>query len=441
MKRFVVVAALLCAALPTVASPRKMEKSRAEVLSRNQGFYKEIFMNGGVFLSSRKTLPSAPFLGVEMEFFASAKNKNETDSLLQQKIFCGSEEDTNGWLLYPDGAPRYRMMYVNGGVGSRHAKYMGHVARERINTFFNNGGSYVGTCAGTYTACKGSVMGRNNDDVRTSKFYWSLWPGYVQATKLSKSNTSIKLEKKSPLLRYFDFGGDGEVAKVFHNGGCFAYEGYLIDMPSNTEPLARYVYENTERVKIDEKLAIWGYKPNKNSGRAVLCGSHPEGVKEGERLELMAAMVLYAMDGNAKPQPKGVLVEGKVREMKKRTEDNVPAYTRIGDRQYHHFEVDVPAKCKKMVVSLAGYDGERDYDLVLYAKQGELAFENNSIAKAKAKACDAELVVKKPKRGKWYVSVHCKTTVEAKVGEKGTYYEGDLSVLNGVPYKISVRYE
>ena len=44
MKRFVIVAALLCAALPTVASPRKMEKSRAEVLSRNQGFYKEIFM-------------------------------------------------------------------------------------------------------------------------------------------------------------------------------------------------------------------------------------------------------------------------------------------------------------------------------------------------------------------------------------------------------------
>ncbi|MBR4968671.1 MAG: hypothetical protein IKY57_00750, partial [Alistipes sp.] len=189
------------------------------------------------------------------------------------------------------------------------------------------------------------------------------------------------------------------------------------------------------------KLAIWGYKPNKNSGRAVLCGSHPEGVKEGERLELMAAMVLYAMDGNAKPQPKGVLVDGKVREMKKRTEDNVPAYTRIGDRQYHHFEVDVPAKCKKMVVSLAGYDGERDYDLVLYAKQGELAFENNSTVKAKAKACDAELVVKKPKRGKWYVSAHCKTTVEAKVGEKGTYYEGNLSVLNGVPYKISVRYE
>ena len=440
-RKLIVIFALLCVALPTEASPRKLAKNRAKVLSNGQGYYKDIFMDGGIFLSSRKALPAAPFLGVELEYFASEKKNNEVDSLLQQKIFYGSEEDRNGWLLYPDGAPRYRMIYVNGGKATNHTKSMGPTVRERINQFVENGGSYVGTCAGAYAACKGSVKGKKGDEVRTSKSYWCLWPGYVKGTRLRRTPTTIKMEKKSPLLRYFDFGGDGEVAKVFHNGGCYAYEGSLVNMPQHTEPLARYQFEDTPKVKIDERLAIWGYKPNLHSGRVILCGSHPEGIKEGERLELMASMVLYAMDGNGKPQPKGKLVAGEVREMSKRTEDNDPSNTRIGDCQYHHFEVDVPSKCKKMVVSLDGYDGENDYELALYAKQGGLAFDNNGAIKSDAVGCRTQLVVKKPKRGRWYVSVFCATTVDAKVGEKGTYYEGKVSVLNGVPYKISVRYE
>lgn len=442
MKRlFVVAIVLLGVGLPADASPRKLAKNRAEVLSNGQGYYKEIFMDGGVFLTSRKTLPVAPFLGVELEYFASEKKNNEVDSLLQQKIFYGSEEDRNGWLLYPDGAPRYRMIYVNGGKATNHTKSMGPTVRERINQFVKNGGSYVGTCAGAYAACKGSVMGKKGDEIRTSKSYWCLWPGYVKGSRLRKTPTTIKMEKKSPLLRYFDFGGDGEVAKVFHNGGCYAYEGALVDMPQHTEPLARYQFEDTPKVKINERLAIWGYKPNPHSGRVILCGSHPEGIKSGERLELMSSMVLYAMEGNAKPQSKGVLIADKVREMKMRAEDEAPAYTRIGDRQYHHFTVNVPSRCKRMVVSLEGYKGEDNYDLLLCAKRGEFAFESNSTVKSDVNGCSKQLVVNRPKRGEWNISVHCKTTVVAKTGEKGTYYEGDLSVLNGVPYKIGVRYE
>lgn len=440
MKKILFALAVLSVVLVSDASARSLSKNRAEVLSRGEGYYKEIFMDGGTSLTSRKTLPSAPFLGAEMEYFASSKANDAVDSLLQHKIFCGSEEDTNGWLLYPDGAPRYRMIYVNGGRATKHTRTMGVDGKASINKFIQNGGSYVGTCAGAYAACKGSVMGKN-DDVRTSKFYWSVWPGYVKATKLSKSQTGINLEKKSPLLRYFDFGGDFHVDSVRHNGGCYAYEGDKVALPKGTEALARYDFVNNRKVQIDGCLAIWSHKANAQSGRTVLCGSHPEGVKSGERLELMASMVLYAMDGNPAPQVKATLESGKVREMNKRTEDNDPAFTRIGDRQYHHFALNVPRKCKRAIISLEGYEGEDNYDLALAVKRGDVAFLGNANAKSQSEGCKKELVVAKPKSGAWYVSVHCKSTVESKVGNLGTEYEGDLSVLNGVPYKISVRYE
>lgn len=432
MKKILLAITVLLVAVASEVSARSLSKNRAEVLSRGEGYYKEIFMNGGNWLTSRKTLPSAPFLGVEMEYFASSKANDDVDSLLQHKIFCGSEEDTNGWLLYPDGAPRYRMIYVNGGKSTKHIRTMGADGKASILAFVNNGGSYVGTCAGAYAACKASMKGNK---------YWSVWPGFVKATKLLKSHTGINIERKSPLLRYFDFGGDFHIDSVRHNGGCYAYEGPKVAMPKGTEALARYDYVNNRKVQIDDCLVIWGYKPSEQSGRTILCGSHPEGVTAGERLDLMASMVLYAMDGNPKPQVKASLEAGKVREMNKRTEDNAPAFTRIGDRQYHHFALNVPRKCKRMVLSLDGYEGENNYDLVLAAKRGELAFLGNANAKSQSKGCKKELVVAKPKAGAWYVSVHCMSTVEAKEGARGTEYEGNLSVLNGVPYKIAVRYE
>ena len=171
------------------------------------------------------------------------------------------------------------------------------------------------------------------------------------------------------------------------------------------------------------------------------CGSHPEGVKKGDRLEYMAAMVLHAIEGNGTPTPKGVLKAGDVREMNKRSEDNNPAYTRIGDKQYHHFELQVPKKCQRAIVTLEGYEGENNFDLVLCANSEEFAFEKNATCKTAADGTNKQLTIEKPKAGKWYVSVHCKTTVDSKVGKYGTEYSGRTDVLNGVPYKISVKYE
>jgi len=71
-----------------------------------EGFYKDLFMSGGVNLSSRRTLPAAESLGLCYEYYAGK------DRSKQNEILCGSSDDVNGVLLYPDGQPRFRMVYT-----------------------------------------------------------------------------------------------------------------------------------------------------------------------------------------------------------------------------------------------------------------------------------------------------------------------------------------
>ena len=443
MKRILIVLCVvaLMGIAPVNATSRSNERCRKEVLSRGRGYYKDVFMDGGIALTSRSYLPASRFLGLSIDNFASAKTDKLTkqDTLLQTTIFCGNEDDTNGWLLYPDGAPRYRVIYVNGGKSGSHARSLTPRGRELLQQYIENGGSYVGTCAGAYMATAGSL--RSNGSIRNANSYLGLWPGYSKSTRLSKARTSLRLDKKSPLLRYFDFGGDRRVDAIYHNGGCSAYGYEDGTMPKGTEPLAYYIYSDSGKVQINGRMAVWAYKPTEKGGRVIMCGSHPESVSEGERLEFMSAMLLYAMDGNPKPQLKGELKAGEVREMNKRTEECDPKFTRIGDKQYHHFTIDVPRGCKRATILLDGYEDAKKFDLTLCAKRGEFAFHDNTLYKDVARGSKKELVLERPKAGKWYVSVFCETAVTALRGKYGTRYTGRVGVLNGVPYKISVKYE
>ena len=167
---------LLVVALPADAVARNHAKYRNEVLSNSRGFYKEIFMDGGIALTSRRSLPAAPFLGIEMEYFASMKEATKSDTLRQHKLFCGYEDDTNGWLLYPDGAPRFRVIYVNGGKAASHARSFGNEGADgykALNDFVKAGGSYIGTCAGAYIGSKGGYTMQSNT-VRNVGLYWNL---------------------------------------------------------------------------------------------------------------------------------------------------------------------------------------------------------------------------------------------------------------------------
>ena len=411
------------------------------------GYYKDVFMDSGIHMIDRADLPATRFLGLSMETFIAApyypSELTIMDTIIQKELMCGNPWDENGILLYPDGEPRFRMIYMNGGLATRHGNSLTQKGRDNIRKFIENGGSYVGSCAGMFLASNGVY--EEGKEYAPNKSYLSIWPGTTHHTELDDSYTSVRLSEDSPLLKYYDFGGDLMIDSLRHSNGGYAYYGEGGIIPEGTEPLLRFVYDtvsiDSKTRHIHDQVCTWAYKKNEESGRVVITGSHPEGVTEGERLELMAAMMQYAMDGNGIEKIKGELVPGELREMKKSTADSDPLYTKIGDLQYHHFKVNVPANAKRLVISLKGYDKKDGFDLSLCAKAGEFAYHHNTDIKDVSQGCGKDLIIDAPQAGEWYISVRCENTVETRNGRYGTEYVKGREVLNGVPYSIKVEFE
>ena len=409
------------------------------------GYYKDVFMDSGIYMVDRDDLPATRFLGLSMETFIAAPyypcELTIMDTIIQKELMCGNPWDKNGILLYPDGEPRFRMIYMNGGWATKHGNSLTPKGRENIRKFIENGGSYVGSCAGMFLASNGVY--EEGEEYTPNQAYLSIWPGTTHNTGLIDSYTSVKFPKDSPLLKYYDFGGDLMIDSLRHNNGGYAYYGEGGIIPEGTEPLLRFIYDtvskDAETRHIHDQVCAWAYKKNLESGRVVVTGSHPEGVAVGERLELMAAMMQYAMDGNGIEKIKGELVPGEEREMNKSTEDADPLYTKIGDLQYHHFKVNVPENTNKLIVHLKGYDKKDDFDLSICAKAGEFAFHHTTDIKDVSQGCDKVLIVNAPQAGEWYISVRCENTVETRNGKYGTEYVKGREVLNGVPYSIKVE--
>ena len=404
---------------------------------RKSGFYKDLFMDSGIMLTSRDDLPVARFLHLSMERICTKeagakKNVTEYDSLLQKQKFVGYDLDENGVLLYPDGAPRFRMIYVNGGRATSHGNSLSPAGVENVRQFYAHGGSYVGTCAGAYFASRGFTT---KGEAKDNPAYSGVWKGYTTATGLNNSYTTLFVEKNSPLLKYYDFGGDMKIDSVRHNGGCYMPDRE--DVPKGTEILLRYDGDTLKLSNsIHKEVNAWAFKESDKTGRIVISGSHPEAIESGERLEMFASMVRYALDGTGAPQLKGELQDTIARKMTLCTHDNDPAFTRIGDKQYHHFVIQVPKKTASLEIQLTSCKGWTDYDLYLFASEKEFAFNDNSKFHNITKGVDKTIVIPHPKAGKLYVSVYCDTTVETLDTEYGEQYTGRLDVLNGVPYTI-----
>ena len=151
-------------------------------------------------------------------------------------------------------------------------------------------------------------------------------------------------------------------------------------------------------------------------------------------------MLKYAMDGVGKPTVKGELKNGEERRMTCYTHDKRPAYTRIGDKQYHHFTIEVPKQTRQLTLTLKSLMGYDDVVMYLCARHGDFAFVDDADYKNVALDANKRLVIKNPKPGTMYVSVHCATTVDTIVTPNGTQYAGRTDVLNGIPYTIKADY-
>ena len=145
----------------------------------NCGYYKDVFMDSGIHMVDREDLPAVRFLGLSMETFKAApyypSELTITDTIIQTELMCGNPLDENGILLYPDGEPRFRMIYMNGGLATKHGNSLTPKGRENIRTFIENGGSYVGSCAGMFLASNG--LYEEDKEYTPNKSYLSIWPG------------------------------------------------------------------------------------------------------------------------------------------------------------------------------------------------------------------------------------------------------------------------
>lgn len=392
----------------------------------NRSFYKDVFLDAGIGLTSRKTLVAANYLGLSLEGIDFPRYDYSSKDLdLQKSIVAGDSKDMNGRLLYPDGQPRYRLLFVNGGVSTDHGQSLGEEGLEAMRIFVKNGGGYVGTCAGAFFASNGS-NGRKD-----YPYYLSVWPGMMRQSGLKDAYTGMIIEKDSPLLDYYDFGNDSYVDSVRHTSG-----GFPVQFPLRTEILARFDYPQNSL--IHRKPSVWAYKNSPQTGRVVMTGSHPEAFKDGERRDLTAAMMLYALDGVGTISVKGFLKNREERVMDKKTSENDPAYTRIGDLQTHHFAAFIPSDARNIRVEL---DSTSDCDLALMMNQGTYAFSD--VAEYRSVNPGAHQVLDFPtiREGLWFVGVQCLTTVTVEETRYGQAYSGKTDVLNGFPYRIKVSWE
>jgi hypothetical protein len=391
-----------------------------------KAFYKDIFLDAGIGLTSRKSLHAARYLGLSLEGISFPRSgAEEADSLLQNAIIEGDVDDTNGRLLYPDGQPRYRLLFVNGGSSKTHGKSLSEKALLNMRQFINNGGSYVGTCAGAFFASNGY------DSHTDYPYYLSAWPSLVNHTGISASSTGMIIEQNSPLLHYFDFGGDYYVSNIRHNKG-----GYPAYIPEGTEVLARFDYPAKENVHMQP--SIWAYKPSISTGRVIMEGSHPEEVSDGERRDLTASMILYALDGIGRTTIKGFLQNGKTRIMNMNSEDGNPLFTKIGDLQIHHFAVNIPEDAHDITVSL---NSEKECDFSLMMCHNTFAYPEVAEYTSPNEGAHQHLSFSSLDSGIWFVSVLCKTTVEVTSTEYGQSYLDNNGVLNGIPYQIIISWK
>ncbi len=469
MKRYL-VPALLATAFAVLVSCRKEpipapvppveELDEASILAMvrtdvpNTAFYRDLFLDGGcelnpgikengVVLNGRLPYALAETGITDAEYFLSTVDDVDEgyvsgDNALQTQILLGTADDVNGVLLYPDGEPRFRLLYVFGGHSGPHGRTLTPQGRARVKTFYENGGSYVGSCAGAYLAGK-YASGRLSN-------YFNIWEeGNMKATDVG--NSSIDLEMVSGILA--EYGGPAEGALVTgarHNGGGFAD---VDSAPAGTEVLALFRNQagrDSRSARFYGQPGVWAYKASPFSGRMVVTGSHPEDAPSGPVLALTASMFRYAWAGSGRAKVKGVLRNGDMIPMTKRTEDNDPAYTAIGDRQCHHFVIHLPAAVPSLTLHLQG-DGA--YDMELYLKKDSFAFPDSDPDYSAASGGPVQtLTTGALEPGLYYVTVRCATTVTAtetvtdKTRNKGRsfVYSGKTGVLNGVPYTIGASW-
>lgn len=449
--------------------------------SKERGYYKTLFVDGSLGLThfvDTDTLPWIKAMGLENDYECiSVSNTKERDSLTALGIMRAAPlgqdatwQDDNGVLLYPDGKPRFRTMYVNGGNSSRHGKFLSQEGRDRINTFYNKGGSYVASCAGAFLAAK-YVDGKNcyNNADEDENFTYGLFPGNLVHTSLpvSISKYGAVFTAIKALTDFGDFAAGDTLDLVYHHGGGYLPYAYNYQLSPQPERLFSYQYTGDPKAATDTTLytyynlmhyanfgkiknkvdstCIWAYKKSSTSGMAVLCGSHPEDNVSPSQIALMCNMIDYSLDGAGATTLKATLELGAERVMNASWADDKPTFAKIGDRQYHHFKLVATQPIQNFRLTLdSDYADNSGIDLYLSMRKGGAAWLSDADYVLCNKGGKKELNIKNLPAGTWYIGVYCATTVTATRKDPTSYlkffsYTGKTETLNGIAYSIKAE--
>ncbi len=352
------------------------------------GYAADLFMDSGHDLTQRSTLYAAERLGLSYDVLLT------DDISTQNATIVGDDEDPNGALLYPDGAPRYRVIYTNGGSATGHGTSLGEDGRQRVRDFVAGGGSYTGSCAGAFI----SMLHYDIDDWEANgnhEPYYHLWPGVGDATYTGSEYHDIVFEQTDhPLVAMYPSLADGLVSDVYHNYGCrLDYDHF--DVPEGTEFLGLVDDPGTGTMHGYYNMLV--YKGSDEMGRVVVICSHPEGHDDGEQLDLTSAIIQHALDGMGTPwAEKGNIGRDRTIGMEQPEE-------KLGDGQYHHWELELPRNSMQLEIRLT--ELEADCDLYLSRSEWPDRTQHDH-ASENTDTQDESITLDAPEGGLWYVAVY-----------------------------------
>lgn len=158
----------------------------------------------------------------------------------------------------------YDVLVFPGGSGSGQSKSLGEAGMKNVRDFVNNGGGYVGICAGAYLACSNFSWGLGILNAGTVSNKWRRGQGIVD-TETTGANPEILGDVKG-------------VFKVRYNNGPILKPFDRTDIPAYT-PLVLF---RTEMALNDTPVGVMVNSPAQvistfGKGRVFVSSPHPEG--------------------------------------------------------------------------------------------------------------------------------------------------------------------
>jgi len=130
----------------------------------------------------------------------------------------------------------FDIVVFSGGSGSAQGKAIGEAGRAKVRAFVENGGGYLGICAGAYLACAGFDWGIGVLNAKTVSNKWRRGGGMVRAELTDAGRAVLGPVQGAFTIRY----NNGPIIQPLGRAGLPAYEVLAVfrtEMAENGTPV------------------------------------------------------------------------------------------------------------------------------------------------------------------------------------------------------------